>query len=116
MRKIQRHTQAEMFAHVEACKDSNQPQKAYSQKHGLAYSTFQYWAKKYRKEYFDDEVTETAPGFIPVKVQPDPEVPARESVVNQLHFLYPNGIQLMCTDRVNPEVLKTLINLYPCLH
>ena len=110
MRKIQRHTQAEMFAHVEACKDSKQPQKAYSQKHGLAYSTFQYWAKKYRKEYLDDEITDIAPGFIPVKVQPDPGTD-QVRFPNQLHFLFPNGIQVKCPESVHPEVLKTLLNL-----
>jgi len=110
MRKIQRHTQAEMFAHVEACKDSNQPQKAYCKQHRVAYSTFQYWAKKYRKEFKANNSTDSSPGFIPVKVQPDPEILAQGPVGNQLHFLYPNGIQVMCSERVNPEVLKTLIN------
>jgi hypothetical protein len=110
MRKIQRHTKAEMFVHVEACKDIKQPQKAYCKKHGLACSTFQYWSKKYRKEFKANIGTENSPGFIPVIVQEDPKVLAQGSVVNTLHFLYPNGIQVMCPERVNPEVLKTLIN------
>lgn len=111
MRKIQRHTQAEMFAHVLACQDSNQPQKVYCKQHGLAYSTFQYWAKKYRKEFKANNGTDSSSGFIPVKVQPYPEILTQGSVVgNTLHFLYPNGIQVMCPERVHPEVLKTLIN------
>lgn len=110
MKKTQRHTQAEMFAHVEACKENNQPQKAYCKQHGLAYSTFQYWAKKYRKAFKTNNGTDSSPGFIPLKLQPYPEILSQGPVVNTLHFLYPNGIQVMCSERVNPEVLKTLIN------
>ena len=109
MRKIQRHTREEMFAHVGACKNSNQPQNLYCKQHSIAYSTFQYWAKKYRKEYSEDEDSEITPGFIAIKVQPDPE---RDQVriPGQLHFLFPNGIRVMCPESVHPEVLKTLLN------
>jgi len=41
MRKIQRHTQEEMSAHIEACKNSGQAQKIYCEQVDLAYSTFQ---------------------------------------------------------------------------
>lgn len=109
MKKIQRHTQVKMFGHVEAFKDSNQSQKAYCREHGIAYSTFQYWAKKYRKESIPNNGTNSSQGFIPIKVHQDPEVLV-QGPVNQLHFLYPNGIQVMCSERVHPEVLKTLIN------
>ena len=109
MRKIQRHTQAEMFIHVEAWKKSKQSQKIYCKHHSIAYSTFQYWAKKYRKECSEDEASDDTPGFIPVKVQPDPD-PDQLRIPNQLHFLFPNGIQVMCPESVHPEVLKTLLN------
>ena len=110
MRKIQRHTQAKMFAHVEACMKRNQPQKRYCKQHGIAYSTFQlYWAKKYRKGKTDSAGTEGAPGFIPIKVQSDPETD-QVHIPGQLHFLFPNGIRVMCSENVHPEVLKTLLN------
>ncbi|MBN2697455.1 MAG: hypothetical protein JXR52_01410 [Bacteroidales bacterium] len=109
MRKTQRHTQAEMFAHVEACRDSNQPQKIYCKQYSIAYSTFQYWAKKYREASSEHEATEFTPGFIPVKVEPDPEM-NQVTIANQLHFLFPNGIQVMCPESVHPDVLKTLLN------
>ncbi len=109
MRKIQRLTQTEMFTHVEACKNSNQSQKIYCKRHSIAYSTFQYWAKKYREEYSKDKVSDDTPGFIPVKVQPDPG-PGQVRIPNQLHFLFPNGIQVMCPENVHPEVLQTLLN------
>ena len=109
MRKYKKHTQAEMFAHVEGCRKSNQPQKIYCKQQGLAYSTFQHWAKKYRKQFSEDEGTASAPGFIPVKVQPDPET-NQVTLPSQLHFLFPNGIQVMCPASVHPEVLRTLLN------
>ena len=99
-----------MFAHIEACKNGNKPQKDYCKQQGIAYSTFQYWVKKYRKEVSEKEVIDRPTGFIPVKVQSEPEVLPRGSAVNQLHFLYPNGIQVLCSESVNPDVLKTLIN------
>lgn len=98
-----------MYAHIEACKTISQPQKVYCKHQGLAYSTFQYWAKKYREEISEDDASEITPGFIPVKVQPDPET-AHVDITNQLHFLFPNGIQVMCPESVHPEVLKALLN------
>jgi len=110
MRKTRRHIQAEMYAHVKASNNSDQPQKAYCKEHGIAYSTFQYWAKKYRKSSAEDESADYAPGFIPVKVQPDPMPEQVCRTTNQLHFLFPNGIQVMCPESVHPGVLKTLLN------
>jgi len=109
MSKNQRHTQEEMYAHIEACKTSGQPQKIYCEQAGLAYSTFQCWGKKYRDECSEGEASAITPGFIPVEVQPDPGM-NQEGVPNQLHFLFPNGIQVMCHESVHPEVLRTLLN------
>jgi len=98
-----------MYAHIEACKNSGQSQKIYCEQVDLAYTTFQYWVKKYREVCNQDEASETTPGFIPVKVQPDSE-PDQTGFTNQLHFLFPNGIQVKCSERVHPEVLRTLLN------
>ena len=98
-----------MYAHIEACKNSGQPQKIYCEHAGLAYSTFQYWGKKYREECAEDEASAITPGFIPVEVQPDPEM-SHGGSSNQLHFLFPNGIQVMCPEGVQAEVLRTLLN------
>jgi len=98
-----------MYSHVEACNRSKQPQRIYCKQQGIALSTFQYWAKKYREEFSDDEASDETPGFIPVEVQPDPEMD-QVGTSNQLHFLFPNGIQVMCPQSVQPEVLRTLLN------
>ncbi len=73
MRKIQRHTQAEMYAHAEACKNSNLSHHAYCKANGIASSTLYYWAKKYKNECSGNKCQEPVPGFIPVEVQPDPQ-------------------------------------------
>jgi len=109
MRKIKTHTRAEMFDHIKACKGSGLSKRAYCNLHGIASSTFQYWAKKYRKEHSDIDPEDNAPGFIPVQVKPDPQTD-QGTIHNQLHFLFPNGIQVMCPETVNPKVLKTLLN------
>jgi len=49
------------------------------------------------------------PGFIPIKVQPAPET-EKVHIPGQLHFLFPNGIRVICPESVHPEVLKTLLN------
>jgi len=98
-----------MFSHVEACKRNQQSQKIYCKQQSIALSTFQYWAKKYREEFEKEEASAIIPGFIPIEVHPDPEVdPA--GISNQLHFLFPNGIQVKCSESVHPEVLRTLLN------
>ena len=98
-----------MFSHVEVCKSSRLPQKIYCKQKDIAYSTFQYWAKKYREEFSENDNSGETPGFIQVRVQPDPEVD-QVCVPGQLHFLFPNGIQVMCPESVDTEVLKTLLN------
>jgi hypothetical protein len=108
MRKTQRHSRDEMFAHIESWRGSGQSQKIYCEQAGLAYTTFQYWAKKFRQEAVQDKAMVNAPGFIPVKVQPDL---VRGQMPHQLHFLFPNGIQVKCSERVHPEVLQRLLNL-----
>ena len=97
-----------MFSHLEACRSSRQSQKDYCKHKGIAPSSFRYWAKKYREEYSKDEASDEASGFIPVQVHPEPE--QSEHVPGQLHFLFLNGIQVMCPESVHPEVLKTLLN------
>jgi transposase-like protein len=109
MRKIRRHTQAEMYAHIEASKKSNLTLGAYCKTHGIANSTLYYWAKKYENEYADNKPQDPVPGFIPVEVQPEPERNRMQST-GQLHFLFPNGIQVVCPESVPSEVLKTLLN------
>lgn len=98
-----------MYAHIEACRNSGHSQRVYCEQAGLAITTFQYWAKKYRAEFSESEAADLTPGFIPIEVRSDPEED-HSGISNQLHFLFPNGIRVMCSERVQPEVLRTLLN------
>lgn len=98
-----------MYSHIEDWKACDLSQKTYCRQHSIAVSTFQYWRKKYIKEFTAHSTSELAPGFIPVKVQSDLETD-QVHIQSQLHFLFPNGIQVMCPESVDPEVLKTLLN------
>jgi hypothetical protein len=70
---------------------------------------FHYWAKKYSKGKTDITDPEGAPGFIPIKVQLNPET-NQIHIPGQLHF-FSNGIRVMCSESVHSEVLKILLNL-----
>ena len=99
-----------MFSHIESCKQRGQSQKSYCNKHGIAYSTFQYWAKKHREECTENNSPETPAGFIPVRVHSEWQEKSQVQFSNQLHFLYPNGVQLMCSETIDTEVLRNLLN------
>ena len=100
-----------MFAHIEASLQSNESNKRYCEQHGLVPATFYYWLKKYKEEQPEKYLADTSGGFIPINVEKDPAPEAdQRSEPSQLHFLFPNGVQVKCPDTVTPQVLKTLIN------
>ena len=96
-----------MFSHIETCKETKQSQFSYCKEQGIAHSTFEYWVKKHRES--KDTTTHNCPGFIAIKVQPDPETNLVHNR-SQLHFLFPNGIQVLCPESIDPKVLKMLLN------
>ena len=108
MRKIRHYTQAEKLAYVEAFMKQNQSHKSYSKEHGIAESTFRYWVKKYEQEQTESE-QESNPGFIPIKIEPEKGI-GQVLVTGRLHFLYPNGIQVVCREGIDYDLLKTLLN------
>ena len=55
------------------------------------------------------EAVSPSTGFIPVKVQPDLRA-NQAHPSGQLHFLMPNGVQVMCPETIQPQVLQTLLN------
>ncbi len=107
MKKSRRHTAKEMYAHYEAWQQGDIPQKQYCKGHGLAYSTFQVWGKRYKARKIK---VESKPGFIPVTIKSVSE-PKATKPANQLCLLFPNGIRLLCPETISPELLKNLINL-----
>ena len=103
MKRNQKHTLESMAKHFGAYKQSNLSQEQYCKQNGLAYSTFQYWLKKLKGQ------DNPQPGFISVKVRPESNLEIK-SETNQLHFCFPNGVQMRCPDTINLNLLKQLIN------
>ncbi|MFW6327949.1 MAG: IS66 family insertion sequence element accessory protein TnpA [Bacteroidota bacterium] len=106
MEKSKRYTRIEMFAHYEAWLKSNKTQKDYCLNQGLSYYTFKYWSARYKRANHEKP---TKPGFIPVKVKPNPEYEV-QTPTGQLHFLFPNGVQMRCPETIDSNLLKHLIN------
>ena len=53
-----------MFALIEKWKESGKTQKQFSSEHGIKYSTFLYWMKRYRQSSTDSQNN----GFLPLEV------------------------------------------------
>lgn len=58
---------AKMFRVVEAWKRSGIGQQKYAEKIGMAYSTLQYWIKKYRQQHTSTALQRAAE-FVPITV------------------------------------------------
>jgi hypothetical protein len=105
MKTLNRDTKREMFAHYEAWKQSGIGQRDYCRQHAISYTTFKYWVVKYNKE----NPKASKPGFVPVKIKPNPEHEV-QTPTGQLHFLFPNGVQMRCPETIDSNLLKHLIN------
>lgn len=107
MRKLQRHSQTEMFGHIEKWIQINLSQRAYTIQNGIACSALLYWLKKFSKIHKANSSAEVPSGFIPVMVQQDTEVNKLYDP-SQLHFLMSNGIQYVCPETIHPLIFTLL--------
>lgn len=70
-----------MFRVVEAWQRSGMGQQKYASKIGMAYSTLQYWSKKYREQHLSTAIQRVAE-FVPITVaEPMQAVDPHYSVV-----------------------------------
>lgn len=93
------------FALIEKYLDSGLTQEKFCEKQHLAYSTFQFWLKKYRQENPDRAKEQQSPAntFLPLtftspKTEPAPVV-----------IEYPNGVILHINGAIEPQLLIQLI-------
>ncbi|MDH5399700.1 MAG: hypothetical protein OEX02_16230 [Cyclobacteriaceae bacterium] len=89
------------FTHIRDCAQSGQAQKAYCQEHGLKYSTFGYWRKRYLQDQ-SEESTESTGRFIPLDIQDQ----------GYMEVNYPNGVRLQVPSGIAINQLSSLIRLY----
>lgn len=114
MRKIQTPTQSKQPSPLGSCKESKQSQKSTCKQRDVDDATILYYERKYLESRTKDELTDNDPEFIPVQVQPEPES-KKESIPQQLQFIFPNGIQIICPESVHPAILTLLLKSLPCL-
>jgi len=101
-------TKEQKIAHVTSWQSSGMTQKAYSLAHGLNYSTFKNWLRRYRKN--KGSVTSSEPGtFIPVTSPTEKNNPGNTS---EIRIDYPNGVTITCTGSVNADFISKLIKHY----
>ena len=89
----------QMFAHVEQWKQSKLNQTQYCHQHGVAYSAFHYWYKRYRL----DMAPQPVGGFVPLELQP---------VVEPAHteLMLTDGRRIVFRQPVSADYLKALIS------
>ena len=101
-------TKDQKVAHVTSWQSSGMTQKEYSLAHGLNYSTFKNWLRRYRKN--KGSVTSREPGtFIPVTSPMEKNNPGNTS---EIRIYYPNGVTITCTGGVNADFISKLIKHY----
>lgn len=94
-------TSEEMFAHVEAWKESGLSQKAYCHEHMIAYHLFPYWTKRYRMKHGEGQEKK---GFVSVEVSnPGISAPLME-------LSGPGGLSLKFYQQPDVSFLKSLLS------
>ena len=96
------------FALIEKYVDSGLTQDKFCEQQQLAYSTFQFWLKKYRQENPDRTTKQQSPTntFLPLTFTS----PRTESAL--LVIEYPNGVKLHVYGAMKPQLLLQLIHAY----
>lgn len=93
--------QQEMFSLIESWRAGGENQQVFCKSHGIAYSAFHYWYKKYRRVHNDSTKLS---GFIPVKVDKEASgLPVAE-------LLLPDGRRLNFYQAVEVSFLRALLS------
>lgn len=98
-----------MFAVIEAYQASGLTQKAFCQSEGLAFSTFQYWLSRYRKQHRSDHQQSSRHLF--VELTPQTLLPPNHVGDPGVVVSYPNGVAVSLGATVDLALLKELIAL-----
>ncbi len=95
MKKQERITrQTDMLSLIEQWHESGKTQQVFCQEHGMTFSTFYYWLKRYRRGI--DESS-----FLPVEI----------SSGSYIEIRYPGGVILQLPAAIKFTALKQLLNL-----
>lgn len=94
-----------MYSLIHQWENSGVSQVHFLSKHHIPKSTFGYWRKKYLAEGNQKQKK----AFIPVKL--DATIQEKASATGTLEVVYPNGVRLVCSERMDLSRLKPLIVL-----
>lgn len=71
MKKQERiNRQEEILSLIEQWQDSGKPQQVFCQEHGLTYTTFYYWLRKYRRQMEEGS-------FLPIEISSESNIEIR---------------------------------------
>lgn len=96
------NTQKQMFAMVEAWKQSNLSQKAWCEQNQIRYHVFHYWYKLYR----DKQSGSPAPAFIPLTVKPS----FSDATCANIEVVLADGKRILFHQAVSSDFLKAVIS------
>jgi len=97
MKKQERITrQTDMLSLIEQWHESGKTQQLFCQEHGLTFSTFYYWLKRYRRE-----INESS--FLPVEIN--------SLTQSSIEIRYPDGVILQLPAAIKLSALKQLLSL-----
>lgn len=95
MKNQERNThREEMLSLIESWQESGKTQQAFCQEHGLTYTKFYYWLKRYRRGLDESN-------FLPVEL----------SSGTYIEIRYPGGVILQLPAATRLSTLKQLLNL-----
>jgi transposase-like protein len=86
--------QEDMLSFVEQWQESGKTQQLFCQEHGLTYTTFYYWLKRYRRGLDESN-------FLPVEI----------SSGSHIEIRYPGGVILQLPAATRLSTVKQLLNL-----
>ena len=95
IKKKARRGEQEMFTLIESFKASGMSQHLFCEQHNLAYSVFQYWLRKFKKE---SSVCEA--GFVEMKISS----PSR----SQAEIVFPSGIKVVLSS-ADVALIRSLV-------
>jgi hypothetical protein len=91
------HSNEEMFSHVSTWMNSGLSQQAFCREHRLAYNTFQYWLKKYKKKQ------QAVSSFVEMKISD------KTKVSLQCEIIFPTGAKLIFNDQADINLIRSLV-------
>jgi len=92
----------ERLSIIEQWKKSNKGIAVFCKENNIHRSSFYYWHSKYKETLTK---TKKSKKFIPVNIVP-------EKIITSLEVLYPNGVKVILTDKVDLQMLRAIINIY----